>query len=53
MNYELVVRQDFGPYKKGDVISDPADVAKYNDHSHVVRRVAQGKPSMPAQPPAQ
>lgn len=26
MNFDLTVSQDFGPYAKGDVIHDPAEV---------------------------
>lgn len=33
MRYELVCRQEFGDFKRGDVITDPVLVAKYLDET--------------------
>jgi len=43
VNYHLVVREPFGPYKKGDMITAADEVALVLDgpqHTHVIKRAA-------------
>ena len=53
MNYHLICVHPFGKYQKGQIVTDPAEVAKLmqdRDH-HFVRTVAPASPaSAPSEP---
>jgi hypothetical protein len=55
MNVELVVVQPFGDRARGEVVTDPAEIARVlatNPH-HVVKRAAAPAAPVPPQAPAQ
>ena len=54
MEFRLVTVRPFGTHRKGDVISDPSEIAKIlasADAGNVVRIAAPLTPASPAPPP--